>query len=314
MNKVIAMGELLIDFTAQEIGKISEVSGFSKNAGGAPANVAICVKRLGGHSALITKLGNDGFGDFLFETIEREEIDVSNVLRDTMHHTPLAFVALDQHGEREFVFLRQHSSDLFIEESEINEALFHKGDIFHFGSVDLVPSPTKESHRKAIDIAHKQEVIVSFDPNLRPSLWPDLSSLIAAVNDFIPLADILKMSEEELLLITGERLEKFAIKRVFRGFVQLVVITRGARGATLYSATNRLDIEGEKIKVVDTTGAGDSFIGAFLLQLLLSKRTIHNLEDDFRQYESMLMYANHVAAYVCQRHGAIPAMPFQNDL
>ena len=162
MNKLISIGECLIDFTATSPGSIASVSGFDKNAGGAPANVAVCVARLGGQSSFISKLGNDGFGDFLIETLKNKGVDCSKIIRDAFHHTPLAFVSLTESGERDFMFLRKHSSDLFLTPDEIDESMFINGDILHFGSVDLVSEPVKSAHLTAIKYAIKNHLVELF--------------------------------------------------------------------------------------------------------------------------------------------------------
>lgn len=308
-NKIITIGELLIDFTATAPGSLISVSLFEKNPGGAPANVAVCVKRLGGESAFITKLGADGFGDFLYQIIQTEGVDVSLVYRDCQHHTPMAFVALDENGERDFVFLRDHSSDLFLSPDEILADFFGHGDILHFGSVDLVKDPVKSAHLRAIDIANEKGMIISFDPNLRPPLWPNQTIMLSTVRDFLPRAHIIKVSAEELMVITGCSNEKDAISYMFQGNVSLVLVTRGKDGSSVYSKTQQLHASSDSIKVVDATGAGDAFVGAFLFQLLRRKKTIDSLCDNFQEYQSTLEFCNRVAAFVCQHRGAIPSMP-----
>jgi fructokinase len=313
-NKIIAIGELLIDFTATSTGTLLSVSSFEKNPGGAPANVAVCVKRLGGESAFITKLGADSFGDFLYKTIEIEGVDVSLVYRDHNHHTPMAFVALDNNGERDFVFLREHSSDLFLTSDEIIADYFVRGDILHLGSVDLVRDPVKSAHVRAIDLARENEMIISFDPNLRPPLWPNKETMLMTVRNFIPRAHIIKISVEELFAITDCSNENEAISRMFQGNVMLVLVTRGKDGSSIYSKTQQLHASSESIKVIDATGAGDAFVGAFLFSIMKLNKTINNLCENFNEYQSVLDFCNRVAAFVCQRRGAIPAMPRLHEI
>jgi fructokinase len=313
-GKLIAIGEYLIDFTATKPGMIKSVSSFDMNPGGAPANVAVCVKRLGRDARVITKLGSDPFGDFLIDILKKEGIDTSSILRDSKHHTPLAFVSLTDDGERDFVFLRKDSSDLFLSPQDIDDSLFETNDIFHFGSVDLVDAPVRNAHRRAIEYANSKNMLISFDPNLRFPLWPSVDDLIQTVNEFIPFAHILKVSEEELPLIEREPDEQKAVTKLFKGNVSLIIVTRGSKGSAIFSKQGSIEVPGIKVKVLDTTGAGDSFIRAFLYLLLEHGKTIETINDDFADYATYLSFANRVASKVCTRKGAIPAMPYHSEL
>ena len=309
MGKVYAIGEMLIDFTPY-----GEEGVFKRNAGGAPANVAVCVARLGGASAVVTKLGKDLFGDYLVSVLQKEKVDAKFVYRTDSANTALAFVTLGEGGERSFSFYRNPSADLFLSAEEVSQIPFQKDDILHFGSVDLVDYPVRQAHENAIARAKAAGAIVSFDPNLRYNLWKDPQDLLNTVNAFIPYADVVKVSEEELADITGISDEMQAVNKLFRGDVRLIFVTRGGKGASVYTKGGRVFTAcSERANCVDTTGAGDTFVGAVLFQLLQSGKSRDGL-DCIEDFDRWLHFANTAARYVVQRAGAIPAMPFAAEV
>ena len=312
-NKLIAIGELLIDFIPNEKGrKLKDVQSFIRVAGGAPANVCVCVSQLGQKSLMITKVGNDAFGEFLTETLRQSNVDVSAIRKTDLANTALAFVSIDKHGERDFSFYRNPSADLLLDENEIDESLFQPQDVLHFCSVDLIDAPVKKAHYKAISYAHKHQLIVSFDPNLRFPLWPDKIKYRNTILEFIPMAHILKISDDELFFITGIEDIEQAIQSLFQGFVKIIILTKGSQGASVYSRTNQFFVPSIKVNVVDTTGAGDAFIGAIIYQVLNHQITIDQLETKID--ENIIRFAHQVSAIVVSRYGAIPAMPKLTDI
>ena len=210
-NKLCGIGEALIDFIPDVKGeRLKDVPSFTRVAGGAPANVIGAVTKLGIPSKMLTKLGDDPFGDYIIDVLNDAGIDTSNIERDQEGETALAFVSLAADGNRDFKFYRKNSADLRYSVDDIPEDILDDCGMIHFCSVDLVESPMKEAHKKLIDMAIEQGVKVSFDPNLRFSLWDDLDALKKTVNDFIPYADIIKISDEELEFITGKTDIKYA--------------------------------------------------------------------------------------------------------
>lgn len=311
MNTLYAIGEMLIDFTAQETGVLETVSSFHKNAGGAPANVAVCVAKLGKNACVVTKLGKDPFGNFLVNTLAQENVGTQYVFRTDKANTALAFVSRDESGERSFSFYRNPSADMLLEEGEVETIPFKAGDILHFGSVDLCDAPVRKAHSVAIWRARAAGALISFDPNLRYNLWENAEDLLRVVREFIPLADILKVSDEELLDITGIKEEKKAVASLFQGNVKLIFVTKGKGGASAYTKTvSAWEPTDTQSKVVDTTGAGDSFIGTVLYQLLGREK------KPFTQAElsDIMRNANRVATIVVSREGAIPAMPTHEEV
>lgn len=312
MKTLYAIGEMLIDFTAQETGRLENAVLFRKNAGGAPANVAVCVSKLGGNANVITKLGKDAFGNFLRETLQRDGVGTDFVFTTDEANTALAFVSRDEKGERNFSFYRNPSADMLLNENEVMSIPFATGDVLHFGSVDLCDAPVKRAHTVAIDAAREAGALVSFDPNLRYSLWKSASELLNTVRAYIPLADILKVSEEELLDITGIKDEKKAVESLFRGHVKLIFVTKGKDGAAAYTKVLHASAPVDKTSpVVDTTGAGDSFIGTVLFQIL-ERGGIEGFTEE--ELSIMLQKANRAATIVVSREGAIPAMPTHGEV
>ncbi len=311
MNTLYAIGEMLIDFTAQETGALEEAVTFRKNAGGAPANVAVCVAKFGKRACVVTKLGKDPFGNFLVDTLKRENVCTDYVFRTEAANTALAFVSRDERGERSFSFYRNPSADMLLTEEETAAIPFAKGDILHFCSVDLCDAPVRQATVAAIGRARKAGARISFDPNLRYSLWKNAEDLLSTVRQFLPLADLVKVSDEELFDITGVSREEEAARSLFTGEVKLVFVTKGKGGATAYLADGtQVSRPAESCRVVDTTGAGDSFIGTVLYQLLgapFAALTEGALGE-------ILQKANRAAAIVVSREGAIPAMPSQNEV
>ncbi|MCM1219721.1 MAG: carbohydrate kinase [Lachnospiraceae bacterium] len=312
MKTLYAIGEMLIDFTAQETGLLSSGFTFRKNAGGAPANVAVCVAKLGGKANVITKLGKDGFGAFLEDTLRKEGVGTDYVFTTDEANTALAFVSRDANGERDFTFYRNPSADMLLNKGEVQSIPFEEGDILHFGSVDLCDAPVKEAHKVAIESAREAGAIISFDPNLRYSLWESATELLNTVRSFLPLADILKVSEEELYDITGINDEEAAAKSLFRGHVQVIFVTKGGDGAAVYTKELYASASVDKTSpVVDTTGAGDSFIGTVLYQIL-ERGGIEEFTES--ELTTILERANRAATYVVAHEGAIPAMPIKKSV
>lgn len=309
MGTVFTMGEALIDFIPDRKGvELKEVGAFGKAAGGAPANVACAVSKLGGQSAFIGKLGADPFGDFLADTLAVEGVDLSRLFRTTQANTALAFVSLKADGNRDFSFYRNPSADMLLDESEIEAEWFAAGDILHFCSVDLIEAPVKYAHKKAITLAKEAGAFISFDPNVRLPLWPDGESCRQAILEFLPYADLVKISDEELTFITGIEDEQEALASLLVGDVKHVIYTKGPQGAVWVTKTYQADVAGMKVNAIDTTGAGDAFIGSLLYQLAAQPQYISGdvTEEEAR---TLLAFSNRAAAITTTRNGAIASLP-----
>lgn len=317
MSKVITMGEALIDFIPNKKGQsLKNVEAFSKMPGGAPANVAVCVSRLGGQSGFIGKLGMDGFGDFLIDTLEENHVDTAGVIQSNEANTALAFVTLTEEGEREFSFYRNPSADMLLTEEEIDETLFNEGDILHFCSVDLIEAPVKYAHKRAIEISQQKKGVISFDPNVRLPLWDSEEACKQTILEFMPYADLLKLSEEELEFLTGVADEKEALKALSAYYKKeaMIVLTKGGDGVSLYYKGQDLYQSAYPVQVNDTTGAGDSFIGAFLYCVAkeLDNGPIDQIKTE--QLQEMLRFASGVGALTTTKEGAISALPYLEEV
>lgn len=315
-KKLVAIGEALIDFIPDcSGGAIKDVNAFLPAVGGAPANVCGAFSKLGGRSEMITQLGMDGFGDKILETFENAGIGSNFVKRTNKANTSLAFVALKEDGNREFSFYRNPGADMLFEADDVKKDWFEDAYALHFCSVSLGDFPMKEAHCKAIQYALEKNVIISFDPNLRPALWKDANKMIEIVKDFIPLADIVKISDEELESITGEMGIDAALEKLFVERVKLVIYTEGAKGAKAFTKRTNAAASCTKVKAVDTTGAGDGFIGAFLWCLYKDGVSVDSLEEISKEkLEEYLKFANAFCGISVQKKGAIPSYPTLEEM
>lgn len=316
MNKVISIGEALIDFIPEEKGiALKDVSRFLRVPGGAPLNVAAAVAKLGGRSQMLTKLGEDGFGDAILEEVKHLGVDVSKIGRTKKANTALAFVSLKDDGERDFSFYRNPSADMLLNKEEIFEEDFEEGSILHFCSVSLIDSPIKDAHRKAIEFAEKNSCLISFDPNVRLPLWESKEECRDAILEFLPFSNILKISDEELEFITEIKNEEEALNSLFRGNVKIVIYTKGTGGAEFITKNKKVFSPSFKVKAQDTTGAGDSFIGALLYQISKEELTIDQLVNlNNEKIKNMLTFCNATAALTVSKKGAIGALPTREDV
>ncbi len=316
MKKLVAIGEALIDFIPTEKGcSLGEVDTFHPVTGGAPANVCGAYTKLGGTSEMITQLGNDAFGDKIEKDLKGFGIQTEHIIRTDEANTCLAFVSLMEDGNREFSFYRKPSADMLLQKQDINEKWFENSFALHFCSVSLGEYPMKYAHKTAIEYAKKAGAIISFDPNIRLPLWNDHKALKNAVLEFLPYADILKISDEELEFITGYQTIEQAKEILFQGNVKVVIFTKGAEGAEVYTNHMKATSEGKKVKALDTTGAGDAFIGSFLYQLSADGMTAETLSDLSEQKAVEYMnFSNTYCAYSVQGKGAIASYATMEDM
>ncbi len=308
MSKLYSIGELLIDFQSVGTGGLKETKEFVKNAGGAPANVCVQAVKLGQKAAYLTKVGNDGFGDFLIETLKNEGVDVTYISKSDEYDTSLAFVSFKEGGEREFSFYRKAAADLHFTEEDFKSVEFCTGDILEFGSVALKTEQAQTTHEKLLERAGEAGAIICFDPNLRFNLWESKDELKETVKRFASYADVIKVGGDELEFITGKPVEE-AVKTVFTGKLKMLLVTDGGKGAKLYLADGReFSRSGYKVKTVDTTGAGDSFFGGIIAQLMEENLSAAGLVNGKTDYGKILDFACKCGAYTTTGYGAIPAM------
>ena len=309
MKKVVAIGELLIDFVPQQKGcALDEVTHFERVAGGAPANVAAAVARLGGNAAMISQVGEDAFGTHILKVLRSNGVDTSCVFRTGRANTGLAFVSLDATGNREFSFFRNPSADLFLEEGQIVPEMFADCAALHFCSVDLVDWPVKAAHRRAVALAKQAGALISFDPNVRLPLWSSPADCQAAIREFLPSADLVKLSDDEVEFVTGCTDERAAAEKLFGMGCRLLIVTRGAAGSAAYTPHAEGFAETIRVPVTDTTGAGDSFIGSFLYQLTRDGVAADGLDKlTEQQLTDYLVFSAQYASLTVQHKGAVMA-------
>lgn len=316
MKKVIAIGEALIDFIPHEKGRaLNEVENFLRVPGGAPLNVAAAVAKLGGTSQMLTKLGEDGFGDAILAEVKPLGVDVSRVSRTREANTALAFVSLREDGERDFSFYRNPSADMLLSAEEIDEDDFNEKDILHFCSVSLIDAPIKNAHKRAIEIAEKKGSIISFDPNVRLPLWKTAEDCRKAIIEFLPFSNIVKISDEELEFITGIKDEREALNSLLIGNVQVIIYTKGTEGAEFITKDRTVFSKSFKVNAQDTTGAGDSFIGSLLYQVAQGEYSLEELVNlPAEKIEEILIFSNATAALTVCKKGAIGALPTKEEV
>lgn len=307
MKTVVAIGEALIDFIPRQKGcNLKDNAVFERVCGGAPANAAATISKLGGSSRIITQLGKDGFGDYILEVLSDAGVKADSVLRTEQANTSLAFVALKEDGNREFSFYRNPGADMLLAEEQIEPTWFEDCGALHFCSVDLIDCPMKQAHRKAISLAKQQGAIISFDPNIRLPLWKDHAALRQTVLEFMACADILKISDEELEFITGETDIRKAAPAILAKGVQMILFSEGKKGARLLTSSFEVSVPAVPVAVFDTTGAGDAIIGAFLWGLM--EQGVEDISSvSYDTAKSLLTFANSCASYSVQSGGAISA-------
>lgn len=315
-DTLVAIGEALIDFIPDKKGcEFYEVGSFSPATGGAPANVCGAFSKLGGKARMITQLGRDPFGDVITRTLNEAGVDTSCISYTDEANTALAFVSHTTDGKSTYSFYRNPSADMLFDPTDITAEMFDDCYALHFCSVSLGDFPMKDAHRAAITIARRQGAIVSFDPNLRFMLWDDKDELKRVIWEFIPDCDIVKISDEELEFITGTSDINEALPLLFVGGVKLVILTKGKDGADCYSAAGSVSSVSTKVTAVDTTGAGDGFIGSFLWKLRTLGIGKDNLGDcPLTVLKECLDFANRFCAISVQRKGAIPSYPEFREL
>ena len=306
MFDAVAFGELLIDFT--QYGTSGQGNSlFEANPGGAVSNVLAMLNKLGNKTAFIGKVGDDIFGYQLRKTLNELGIDTTNLLTDSKVPTTLALVANDDNGERHFSFYRDPGADIMFRAEEMPEDMIKNTRLFHFGTLSMTHEGVREATKKALKIAKENGVTISFDPNLRESLWDSLETARQQFDYGMQYCDVLKISDNELQWFTGEQdLEKGIAILKERYAIKLILLTLGKDGSCAYYDNRKVTVPGYPEKqVVDTTGAGDTFFGA-CLHYVLQKGLTELAEEDLK---TMLATGNAAASVVITRKGALKVMP-----
>ena len=323
MADLICIGEALIDFVAMEpCTDVGASGGFLRAPGGAPANVAVAAARLGCSSAFLGKVGEDPFGRFLARTIAAAGVNIDGMVFAPRHRTGLAFVSLGPSGERDFCFFRNPSADMTFTPAELNLPLIDSCKAIHFGSITLIDPAPRRATLAAISHARSAGKLVSYDPNLRPPLWNSLADARKRIFQGMRLADLVKVSMEELnFLFNSDLAVNCADQTELQGRAQLLLkkfpgiklltVTFGPDGSAWFSRNGSSGrINGFSVEAVDTTGAGDGFIGAVITGLLaagIDSGTLAGAADQL--ITAIVTRANAVGAIATTTKGAIPAMP-----
>ncbi len=310
MKKLLAIGEALIDMIPSNTGRIMNVNNFTPKVGGAPLNVCGAYTKLGGSSNIITMLGNDPFGDKIVTELNEYGINVDYIKRTDKANTSLAFVALDENGNREFSFYRNLGADMLMSENDIDNSWFLDAYALHFCSVSLGNFPMRKAHDKAICYAKENGSIISFDPNVRLPLFSDHEYLKNVIHEYIQYADILKISDEEVEFIFGNNDIEESLEYLFNKGVKLVVYTSGKNGAKAYTTNSVAQSDGIEVKAIDTTGAGDGFIGCLLYQLAkdnVSLKQLNSLAKD--KLKKYLDTSNKFCSISVTKEGSIASYP-----
>ena len=308
---VVALGELLIDFTENGMSAQGNPV-LEANPGGAPCNVLAMLNKLGKKTAFIGKVGNDVFGRQLAEAVRQSGTDTTNLIFDDTVHTTLAFVHTFSDGEREFSFYRNPGADMMLKKEEIQEDILKEAKIFHFGTLSSTHEGVREATRYAIEIAKQNGALISFDPNLREPLWNTLEDARKEIAYGLSKCDILKISDNELAFMTGTEDYSKGVEMLRAQYdIKVIFVTLGKDGSRAYCKDKMAEQPTfSQIKPVEKTGAGDTFEGCALHYLLehdLDSLTEQDLSD-------LLLFANAGASLVTTRNGALKVMPDKAEI
>jgi sugar/nucleoside kinase (ribokinase family) len=302
------LGELVIDLIP-----VPQPGGaplYAANPGGAPGNVAAGLARLGLRALMLSKVGPGAFGDLLIGTLDAAGVTTSGIARATTEPTALAVVSLAENGERDFILYRQGCADANFSEDELPLEALRGCRLLHVGSLSLATPVSAAAQRRAIATVRAGGGLISADVNLRPALWRDLEAMRATGIEAAGAADILKVSEEELVLLPGTGDIKAGAKALWHSSLQLLAVTRGSAGATLLTCEHRVDVPSLPVRVVDTVGCGDAFMAA-LLTGLLQHGAAPLSERDLGELGCTACLAGAVMAGIS---GAMAAMPQRADI
>lgn len=305
---VVCLGELLVDMFPSEGGKhLAEVSAFQPKPGGAPANVAVGLARLGTRSAFIGKVGDDPFGHHLADILSSEGVETRGIRFDDYARTTMAFIASPDPHTAEYVFYRNPGADMRLRADELDHQLLTEAKVLHFGSLSLVDDPIRSAVAEAIEIAHGADRLISLDVNYRPTLWDSLEQASEQIFSILPYVDLLKVNELELKNLSGVDDVSAGTKKLMTMGPAICVVTLGNRGSFFRIDGATGFVPGYAVDTVDATGCGDSFVAGLLNRLVKQKSWRKQFgENEMREN---LIYANAVGALTATKQGVIPALP-----
>lgn len=308
---VVAMGELLIDFIQNGYSSQGNPI-FEANPGGAPCNVLAMLQKLGRKTAFIGKVGQDGFGYQLKDALVETGIATEGLCFDKEVHTTLAIIQKKEDGDRDFYFYRKPGADIMLRTDEMKENLIQNAKIFHFGSLSLTDEPVRKATQRAIEIAEKAGIMISFDPNLRKPLWESEKLAKEQICYGLKHCHILKISDDELVWLTGEHNYDKAVEKLRTEFsIPLILLSMGSAGSRAYCGDETAQMPPFLSEnTIETTGAGDTFMGCMLHGIL--DKGYQNLSK--RDMEEMLAFANAAASIITTRKGALRVMPKEEEI
>lgn len=307
---VVALGELLIDFTENGTSEQGNPL-LEANPGGVPCNVLAMLQKLGKKTAFIGKVGKDMFGNQLTEAVKAAGIDVTNLVEDENVPTTMVFVHTLPGGDREFSFIRNPGADMMLTKDDIDTEIIKSAKIFHFGTLSSTHEGVREATRYAIDVAKESGAIISFDPNLRPPLWNSLDDARKEIEYGLSKCEVLKISDNEIEFLTGSTDYDKGVRGLMKKYgIKLAFATLGKKGSRAYFGDIKAECGGFKVDTIETTGAGDTFCGSALNYILehgIDVLTEKNLTE-------LLTFANAAAALVTARRGALRVMPEKREV
>ncbi|MDO5392835.1 MAG: carbohydrate kinase [Eubacteriales bacterium] len=308
---VVALGELLIDFTENGVSDQGNQL-FEANPGGAPCNVLAMLTKLGKKTAFIGKVGNDMFGRRLKDSLEEVGIDTRNLVMDEEVHTTLAFVHTFEDGDRDFSFYRNPGADMMLTKGEVQDELIKSSRIFHFGTLSSTHEGVREATRHAIQVAKENGLIITFDPNLREPLWKDLEDAKAEIEYGMGQCDVLKISDNEVEFMTGTNDYTAGVAKIRERFdIPLILVTMGKEGSRAYYDGRIVEAAPFlQENTIETTGAGDTFCASILNYVL--EHGLEGLTDE--QLLEMITFANAGASLITTRKGALRVMPEKQEV
>lgn len=314
MNKIydaVALGELLIDFTENGISPQGNPL-LEANPGGAPCNVLAMLNQLGKKTAFIGKVGNDQFGTMLKAALQEVNIETKGLLMDDSVHTTLAFVHTFPDGDRDFAFYRNPGADMMLTKEEVSEDLIRSSRLFHFGTLSSTHKGVREATRYALEVAKKEQLLITFDPNLRPPLWENLEDARTEILYGMSQCDVLKISDNEMEFLTGTDDYDRGVNLLLEKYpIPLVLVTLGKEGSRAYYQGRKVEAAPFlQEKTIETTGAGDTFCASVLNYVL--DHGLENLTDE--NLTEMLTFANAGASIITTRKGALRVMPSRQEV
>lgn len=306
-NGVICLGEALIDFIPTD----SSNTTYQKSPGGAPANVAVGLSKLGLESTFIGKLGDDSLGHNLYDTLKSYQVNLEVSFTEEAK-TAITLVELSKEGDRSFEFYINPSADQFLRPADIKEDLFKLNKILHFGSISLIHQPSRSATKQAIDTAKRLGLLVSFDPNIRHDLWENDDQIKREVHSILREVDIIKLSEEELSFLTSIDDIGGGIEALQKNKIPFIVVTLGDKGCWIVNGQHKIHIPALSVNVLDTTAAGDAFVSGLLYCLNHIRGELKNMDAD--QLKEIAVFSTVCGGLATTTKGAMSSLPYGNEV